>query len=191
MPQALRTCGANALRSSSDPIADPPPVGGHTGATSDPIIRFFARTLSASRARSSLLESMLTCGSKRKRSTPSNRVPSGVRAFAVRSSIVSRSIGGSPPGAPLPTSPGHMALCKCGLRCLMSTPQLHTPQLHKSTTPQLHNAQLTLNAQLQKTSKLPKIPTWPLEVGRSLGVEELWSWELTRSPPRGLRIAGP
>ena len=31
------------------PIAEPPPVGGHTGATSDPTIRSFERILSASR----------------------------------------------------------------------------------------------------------------------------------------------
>ena len=54
------------------PIADPPPVGGQTGATSEPTTRPFARILSASRFRSSSVESMLTCGSKRNRSTPSN-----------------------------------------------------------------------------------------------------------------------
>ena len=37
--QALRTCVRNFLRSSSLPIAEPPPVGGHTGATSEPTTR--------------------------------------------------------------------------------------------------------------------------------------------------------
>ena len=41
-------------------------------------------------------ESMLTCGANRNRSTPSNFTPS-TSAAAVRSSIVSRSIGGSTP----------------------------------------------------------------------------------------------
>ena len=39
-------------------------------------------------------------------------------AEAVRSSILSRLIGGSwPSPSPLPTSPGHMALCNFGLEC--------------------------------------------------------------------------
>ena len=37
--QAFRTCVTKLRRSSSLPIAEPPPVGGHTGATSDPITR--------------------------------------------------------------------------------------------------------------------------------------------------------
>ena len=106
--QALRTCVTKFLRSSSLPIAEPPPVGGHTGATSDPTTRLRDATWSASRFRSSSDASMLTCGSKRKRSTPSNFTPPTFAA-AVRFSIVSRSIGGSESG-PLPTSPGHMAL---------------------------------------------------------------------------------
>src|SRR5205823_12734722 len=117
IPQALRTCLRNDVRSSSLPIADPPPVGGHTGATSDPTTRLFDRILSASRLRSSFDESMLTCGSNRKRSTPSNFVPF-TGAPAVRFSIVSRSIGGSAPGPPLPTRPGHIALCKAGFACI-------------------------------------------------------------------------
>ena len=48
----------------------------------------------------------------RNRSTPSNRTPS-TSAAAVRSSMVSRSMGGSESG-PLPTSPGHMALWSAG-----------------------------------------------------------------------------
>ena len=106
--QALRTWVTKFLRSSSLPIAEPPPVGGHTGATSDPTTRLREATWSARRFRSSSDESMLTCGSKRKRSTPSNFTPPTLAA-AVRFSIVSRSIGGSESG-PLPTSPGHMAL---------------------------------------------------------------------------------
>ena len=46
--QALRTWVTNALRSSSVPIAEPPPVGGHTGATSDPTTRPRRAMLSAS-----------------------------------------------------------------------------------------------------------------------------------------------
>ncbi len=45
----LRTC----LRSSAPPIAEPPPVGGQTGATTEPMTRFRERTLSASCLRSS------------------------------------------------------------------------------------------------------------------------------------------
>src|SRR4051812_22112735 len=59
---------------------------------------------------------MLTCGSNRNRSTPSNLVPFD-EALAVISSIVSRSIGGSAPGPPLPTSPGHIALWIAGYLC--------------------------------------------------------------------------
>ena len=55
---------------------------------------------------------MLTCGANRKRSTPSNLMPS-TSAAAVRSSIVSRSMAGSDP-SPLPTTPGHAALCSFG-----------------------------------------------------------------------------
>ena len=107
--QALRTWVTKDLRSSSLPMADPPPVGGQTGATSDPTTRLRRPMFSASRFRSSSEESILTCGSKRKRSTPSNLTPLTLAA-AVLSSIVSRSIGGSAPGPPLPTSPGHIAL---------------------------------------------------------------------------------
>ena len=49
MRQALRTCPTNRLRSSSLPIAEPPPVGGHTGATTEPTTKPFDRTLSARR----------------------------------------------------------------------------------------------------------------------------------------------
>ena len=96
---ALRTCVTNFLRSSSLPIAEPPPVGGQTGATKDPTASPFAAILSASRFNSAPVASMLTCGSKRNRSTPSNATPL-TDVFAVRSSIVSRSIGGSAPGFP-------------------------------------------------------------------------------------------
>jgi hypothetical protein len=34
--QAFRTCVTNCRRSVSSPIAEPPPVGGQTGATSEP-----------------------------------------------------------------------------------------------------------------------------------------------------------
>src|SRR5260370_33605626 len=52
------------------------------------------------------------CGSVRNKSTPSNRAPT-FSADAVRFSIVSRSMKGSEPG-PLPTKPGHIALCNLG-----------------------------------------------------------------------------
>src|SRR6185436_5872809 len=110
---AFRTWLRNAPRSPLPPMADPPPVGGQTGATSDPPTSPFAPILSASRFRSSSVESMLTCGSKRNKSTPSNRAPFA-RAAAVRFNIVSRSIVGSAPGPPLPTRPGHIALCSAG-----------------------------------------------------------------------------
>ena len=71
----LAHLGQEVLRSSSLPIAEPPPVGGQTGATSDPTTRFLPRILSASLFRSSSVESMLTCGSNRNRSTPSNLTP--------------------------------------------------------------------------------------------------------------------
>ena len=61
---------------------------------------------------SSSSESMLVWGSERNRSTPSNRTPL-TWAAAVRSSMVSRSMGGSESG-PLPTNPGHIALCSFG-----------------------------------------------------------------------------
>src|SRR5262245_34125877 len=111
--QDLRTCVRKFLRSSSDPIAEPPPVGPHTGATSEPMTRLREATLSARRLRSSSLESISVCGRDRKMSTPSKRWPS-TSAAAVRSSIVSRSITGSASGPPLPTSPGQVALCSFG-----------------------------------------------------------------------------
>ena len=52
------------------------------------------------------------CADRQGKSTPSNLLPS-TSAAAVRSSIVSRPIGGSESG-PLPTRPGHIALCSCG-----------------------------------------------------------------------------
>src|SRR4051794_14708749 len=113
MRQPLRTCSWNLRRSSALPIAEPPPVGGHTGAPTEPMTRLRACTLSASRLRSSSPASMLTCGSNRKRSTPSNLTPS-TAALAVRSSIVSRSMNGSAPADPLPTTPGQAALCSFG-----------------------------------------------------------------------------
>ena len=53
MAQAFRTCVTKFFRSSSLPIADPPPVGGHTGATSEPTTKPLAAILSASVFRSS------------------------------------------------------------------------------------------------------------------------------------------
>ncbi len=110
--QAFSTMPVKRARSSALPIADPPPTGGHTGATTEPTSRFLERILSASRLMSSVPDSMLVWGSARKRSTPSNFTPS-IAAAAVKSSIVSRSIAGSAPGLPLPTRP-HMALCNFG-----------------------------------------------------------------------------
>ena len=113
MPQAFRTWVRNFCRSSCVPMAEPPPAGGQTGATSEPMESFLARTLSARRFRSSSDESMSTCGAQRKRSTPSNFAPF-TSAAAVRSSISSRPMMGSAPGEPLPTTPGHVALCSLG-----------------------------------------------------------------------------
>jgi hypothetical protein len=97
---------------SSSSIAEPPPVGGQTGPTTEPISRPRDRTRSASAFIASALASMSTWGANRNRSTPSNFTPS-TSAAAVRSSIVSRSIAGSEP-SPLPTTPGQAALCSRG-----------------------------------------------------------------------------
>src|SRR5258705_13612875 len=59
MRHAFRTCPTNSARSSLLPMADPPPVGGQTGATTEPTTKPFARILSASRFNSSSLASML------------------------------------------------------------------------------------------------------------------------------------
>src|SRR5207245_11008409 len=88
--------------------AEPPSVGPQTGATTEPMTNPLARTLSASALIWSSVALMLTCGSKRNRSTPSNFAPL-TEALAVKASIVSRSMGGSESG-PLPTRPGDMAL---------------------------------------------------------------------------------
>ncbi len=112
MRQPLRTCVEELRPVFGVPIAEPPPVGGQTGATTVPITSFRARALSASRLMSSSVASMSTCGAKRNRSKPSNLTPS-TSAAAVRSSIVSRSIGGSASG-PLPTTPGQAALWSLG-----------------------------------------------------------------------------
>ena len=129
MRQALRTISTKRRRSPSLPMAEPPPNGGHTGATTEPTSRFFAAILSASLLISSLEESMLVCGSARKRSTPSNFVFS-IPAAAVKSSISLRPIGGSEFG-PLPTSPGHIALCSFGKLFRPSTivPSLAQPSV--------------------------------------------------------------
>src|SRR5262249_19695910 len=73
----------------------------------------------ASFFRSSSDESMSVCGSDRKMSTPSKRWPS-TSATAVISSMVSKSITGSASGPPLPTRPGHVALCSLGYWYLLS-----------------------------------------------------------------------
>ena len=39
MRQPLRTCVRNCSRAASSPIAEPPPVGGQTGATTEPMTR--------------------------------------------------------------------------------------------------------------------------------------------------------
>src|SRR5947209_10088761 len=111
--QPFLTCSTNCFRSASEPIAEPPPVGGQTGATTEPITSLRERTLSASFLRSSSDESMSTCGANRNRSTPSNLTPSTC-ALAVRSSMVSSSMNGSAPAEPLPTTPGQAALCNFG-----------------------------------------------------------------------------
>jgi hypothetical protein len=68
---------------------------------------FSARALSPSSSMS-----MSMCGANRKRSTPSNLTPS-TSAAAVKSSMVSSSIGGSESG-PFPTTPGQAALWSLG-----------------------------------------------------------------------------
>ena len=113
MRQAFSTWTTNFFRSSASPMAEPPPVGGQTGATTEPMTNPLAQILSASFFKPFSSMSMLTWGSKRNRSTPSNLTPL-TSALAVRSSMVSRSMQGSAPGLPLPTKPGHMALCNLG-----------------------------------------------------------------------------
>src|SRR3954452_23272626 len=72
---------------------------------------------------------MLTWGSKRNRSTPSNLWPS-TSAAAVRSSMVSSPIGGSL-SSPLPTTPGQAALCSLGKLFAMITHKEIEPPRHK------------------------------------------------------------
>jgi hypothetical protein len=112
MRQAFSTIEMKRLRSSASPIAEPPPTGGQTGATIEPMARFLEPTVSASFFRSSSLASMLVCGSARNRSMPSNFTPS-TSAAAVMSISAESAIGGSA-SPPLPTTPGHMALCNFG-----------------------------------------------------------------------------
>ncbi len=47
MRQAFRHLGQKRSVAAASPMAEPPPVGGQTGATTEPISRFRARTLSA------------------------------------------------------------------------------------------------------------------------------------------------
>ena len=105
------TMSRNRPRSSLLPNADPP-EGGHTGATMEPITRFFSPKRPAHRFRSSSVESMSMCGRERKTSMPSNFAPFA-SAFAVRSIMVSSSMTGSEP-SPFPTIPGQPALCSLG-----------------------------------------------------------------------------
>ena len=65
MRQPLWTCSRNFLRPSPSSIAEPPPVGGQTGATTEPIVRPRDGTLSARALSSSSVASMLTCGRNR------------------------------------------------------------------------------------------------------------------------------
>ena len=62
MWQPLWTCSRNFLRPSPSSIAAPPPVGGQTGATTEPIVRPRDDALSARALSSSSVASMLTCG---------------------------------------------------------------------------------------------------------------------------------
>ena len=110
---ALRTWVTNFAFARRSPIAEPPPVGGHTGATTEPTTNPSRANLVAQPlqivvgridADVRVEQKQIDAVELRRRSTS---------ALAVRSSIVSRSIGGSEPG-PLPTSPGHIALCKAG-----------------------------------------------------------------------------
>ena len=107
-PAAGNSCGPRPRRARSRRRSAP-----RSGATTEPTTKPLAAILSAIVFKSSSLISILICGSNRKISTPSNLTPS-TSAAAVRSSIVSRSSEGSAPGEPLPTRPGHMALCSLG-----------------------------------------------------------------------------
>ena len=89
-------------------MAEPPPTGGQTGATMEPIARLWRAAFSASCFASSSVKSILVWGAAWKMSMPSNFTPF-TSALAVSEIMVSRSIGGSESG-PLPTSPGHIAL---------------------------------------------------------------------------------
>src|SRR5271168_3355184 len=122
MAQAFRTCSVNFRLSSWDPMAEPPPVVGQTGATSDPTTNPLLPMFSASSFKSSAEASISVCGLERNRSTPSNLIPSTPAAW-VRSSIVYRPIGGSESG-PLPTRPGHIALCNLGNSFMSPLPWL-------------------------------------------------------------------
>ncbi len=113
-------------------MAEPPPVGGQTGATTEPTTKPWDLIFLARASRSASVESMFTCGSNRNRSTPSNFWPS-TSAAAVRSSIVSRPIGGSLP-SPLPTTPGQAALCNFGKLLVMMIYDVGTNLNHYDTT---------------------------------------------------------
>jgi len=117
MRQPLRTCSRNCFRSGSLPIAEPPPVGGQTGATSEPITSLRERTFSARRLRSSSVESISTC--VRTRTIDAVELRAVHLGRRVRSSIVSRLMGGSESG-PFPRRPARPHYAISGNCCVRS-----------------------------------------------------------------------
>ena len=108
--QALRTCVRKFFRSSSLPIAEPPPVGGHTGATSDPTTRFFAADLVGQPLQ--VVVGRIDADVRIEEEQIDAVELRAVRPAPSRSGRAScrdRSAARRP-GPPLPTSPGHMAL---------------------------------------------------------------------------------
>ncbi len=99
-----------SLASSAPPMADPPPVGGQTGATTDPTSRP-KRAHLVGQSRQVVIARIDADVRFEQEQIHAIELHAIVhsRAAAVRWSMVSRSIGGSESG-PLPTRPGHMAL---------------------------------------------------------------------------------
>src|SRR6185436_14903501 len=131
---------------------------------------------------------MLTCGSNRNRSTPSNLTPS-TDASAVRSSIVSRSMGGSPSG-PLPTSPGHIALCRAGNLCC-DTPFMETSALPLARRAQRLGVRIAWAKMLENHQgiSVARVLDADTRLRRFVGHEELILRHLSESDHRRRRDA--
>ena len=114
MRQAFSTIVRNCLRSSADPMAEPPPTGGQTGATTEPTASPKPAILSAKPLGCRPCSNRSMCADRQE----TDRRPRIWRRWRAPPpsalSIVSRSIGGSESG-PLPTNPGHIALCSFGI----------------------------------------------------------------------------